>query len=71
MDNRKTKRVLLLMLAVIAALSIAVYYLWTEVKSLEHERDAFKWRNFTCDVLLSEPKTRAIMCVRKFKKLER
>jgi len=68
-DTRK-KKALIIMSTTIAVLSIAVYYLWVEVKSLEREREAYKWRNFTCQVLLSEPKYRAIMCVKPFKKLK-
>ena len=70
MGDTRRKKVLIVMSTAIVVLSIAVYYLWAEVKALEREREAYKWRNFTCDVLLSEPKTRAIMCVKSFKKLK-
>lgn len=52
------------------ATSYLYYNLFIYTRSLEREKEAHQWRNFTCDVLLSEPKTRAIMCAKKFKQLK-
>jgi len=60
--TKTTKRMALMLLFVYSTLAtiLAVMYA-LDAKSLEHERDAYGWRIFTCRTLLDDPKTRAIM----------
>jgi len=58
------KEIIFMLTALIALLSVLLTLKVMEVKDLQHEREAYGWRQYTCKTLLDDPKTRAIMCAK-------